>query len=45
VGLVGTLITKQALFWFALLFEKNFNNVELFLAAFAKAFGRHDKIH
>lgn len=47
VGLVGTLFTRQALSWFAPLFKKNFpilNDFEAFLAAFAEAFGDHDKI-
>lgn len=47
VGLVGTLLTGQALSWFAPLFEKRspiLNNFELFLEAFAEAFGEHDKV-
>jgi hypothetical protein len=47
VGLVGTLLTGQALSWFAPLFEKRspiLNNFEMFLAAFGEAFGEHDKI-
>ena len=46
VGLVGTLLTKQALSWFVPLFEKRapiLNNFEAFLATFAKAFKDHDK--
>lgn len=46
VGLVGTLLTGQALSWFAPLFEKNatiLNNFEAFLEAFAEAFSEHDK--
>lgn len=46
VGLVGTLLTGQALSWFAPLFEKRspiLNNFETFLEAFAEAFGEHDK--
>jgi hypothetical protein len=46
VGLVGTLLTGQALSWFAPLFEKRalvLNNFEAFLAAFAEAFEDHDK--
>ena len=46
VGLVGTLLTGQALSWFAPLFEKQspiLNNFETFLEAFAEAFGKHDK--
>ena len=45
--LVGTLLTGQALSWFAPLFEKNaaiLNNFEAFLEAFSEAFGEHDKI-
>ena len=47
VGLVGTLLTKQALSWFAPLFDKNvaiLSNFEAFLGAFSEAFGEHDKI-
>ena len=47
VGLVGTLLTGQALSWFAPMFEKNaaiFSNFEAFLGAFSEAFGEHDKI-
>lgn len=47
VGLVGTLLTGQALSWFAPLFEKRssiLNNFETFLEAFAEAFGEHDKV-
>ena len=47
VGLVGTLLTGQALSWFAPLFEKNvaiLSNLEAFFGAFSKAFGEHDKI-
>ena len=47
VGLVGTLLTGQALSWFAPLFEKNvaiLGNFEAFLGAFSEAFGEHDKI-
>lgn len=46
VGLIGTLLTGQALSWFAPLFEKRspiLNNFETFLEAFAEAFGEHDK--
>jgi len=46
VGLVGTLLTGQALSWFAPLFEKRspiLNNFETFLEAFAEAFSEHDK--
>jgi Retrotransposon gag protein len=46
VGLVGTLLTGQALSWFAPLFEKQspiLNNFGTFLEAFAEAFGEHDK--
>ena len=46
VGLVGTLLTGQALSWFAPLFEKGssiLNNFETFLEAFTEAFGEHDK--
>jgi hypothetical protein len=47
VGLVGTLLTGQALSWFAPLFEKRspiLSNFESFLEAFAEAFGEHDKV-
>ena len=47
VGLMGTLLTGQALSWFAPLFEKNaaiLSNFEAFLGAFSEAFGEHDKI-
>ena len=47
VGLIGTLLTEQALSWFAPLFEKNaaiLSNFEAFLGAFSEAFGEHDKI-
>ena len=47
VGLVGTLLTGQALSWFAPLFEKRspiLSNFEVFLEAFAEAFGEHDKV-
>jgi len=46
VGLVGTLLTGQALSWFAPLFEKRssiLSNFETFLEAFEEAFGEHDK--
>ena len=46
MGLIGTLLTGQALSWFAPLFEKRspvLNNFETFLEAFAEAFGEHDK--
>ena len=46
VGLIGTLLTGQALSWFAPLFEKGspiLNNFDTFLEAFAEAFGEHDK--
>jgi hypothetical protein len=48
VGLVGTLLTEQALSWYAPLLERRalvLNNFEAFLAAFAKAFKDHDKAH
>ena len=48
IGLVGTLFTRQALFWFAPLFEKNaaiLSNFEAFLGVFSEAFGQYDKIH
>ena len=47
VGLVGTLLTGQALSWFAPLFEKNaviLSNFEAFFGAFSEAFSEHDKI-
>ena len=47
VGLVGTLLTGQALSWFAPLFEKNaaiLSNFEAFLGVFSEAFGEYDKI-
>ena len=47
VGLVGTLLIRQALSWFAPLFEKNaaiLSNFEAFLGVFSEAFGEHDKI-
>jgi hypothetical protein len=47
VGLVGTLLTGQALSWFAPLFEKRspiLSSFEVFLNAFAEAFGEHDKV-
>ena len=47
VGLVETLLTGQALSWFAPLFEKRspiLGNFETFLEAFAEAFGEHDKV-
>jgi hypothetical protein len=40
------LLTRQALSWFASLFERRapvFNNFEAFLATFAEAFEDHDK--
>lgn len=46
VGLVGTLLTGQALSWFAPLFEKGspiLSNFDTFLEAFAEAFSEHDK--
>jgi hypothetical protein len=46
VGLIGTLLTGQALSWFAPLFEKRapvLNNFEAFLATFAEAFEDHDE--
>jgi hypothetical protein len=46
-ALVGTLLTGQALSWFAPLFEKRspiLSNFESFLEAFAEAFGEHDKV-
>ena len=45
--LVGTLLTEQALSWFAPLFEKNatiLSNFKAFFGAFSEAFGEHDKI-
>ena len=48
MGLVGTLLTGQALSWFASLFEKRspiLSNFETFLEAFVEAFGEHDKAH
>jgi hypothetical protein len=45
VGLVRTLLIGQALSWFVPLFEKRspiLNNFEIFLEAFAEAFGEHD---
>ena len=47
MGLVGTLLTKQALSWFASLFEKYaaiLTNFEAFLKAFSEVFGEHDNI-
>lgn len=47
VGLVGTLLSGQALSWFAPLFEKQspiLNSFEAFMVAFEEAFGEHDKI-
>ena len=47
MGLVGILLTGQALSWFAPLFEKNaaiLSNFEAFLRAFSEAFGEHEKI-
>lgn len=47
VGLVGTLLSGQALSWFAPLFEKQspiLNSFDVFLVAFEEAFGEHDKI-
>jgi hypothetical protein len=46
VGLVGILLTGQALSWFVPLFERAafvLNNFEAFLVAFAEAFEDHDK--
>jgi hypothetical protein len=46
VGLVGILLTKQALSWFSPLFERRahlLNNFEVFLVAFVEAFEDHDK--
>lgn len=46
VGLVRTLLTRQALSWFAPLFEKKspiLSNFEAFLEAFGEAFEEHDK--
>lgn len=46
IGLVGTLLTGQALSWFAPLYEKNSSVLEsfdTFLAAFEEAFSEHDK--
>jgi len=46
--LIKILLIGQALSWFAFLFEKRLlilNNFQLFLAAFAEAFGKYDKIH
>ena len=48
VGLVGTLLTGQALSWFAPLFEKNvaiLSNFEAFLGAFSEVLGEHGKTH
>ena len=48
IGLVGTLLTGEALLWFVPLFEEQspiLNNFETFLEAFAEAFGEHDKAH
>jgi hypothetical protein len=45
-GLVGILLTGQALSWFAPSFERRapiLNNFEAFVAAFAEAFKNHDK--
>jgi hypothetical protein len=42
------LFTGQALSWFTPLFKRrapDLNNFEVFLAAFAKAFGNHEKAH
>ena len=47
MGLVGTLLTKEALSWFTPLFKKNapiLSNFEAFFGAFSEAFGEHDKI-
>ena len=47
VGLVGTLLTRQALSWFAPLFQKNaaiLSKFKAFLGTFSEAFGEHDKI-
>lgn len=46
VELVGTLLIRQALSWFAHLFKKNssiLSNFETFLEVFEEAFGKHDK--
>lgn len=46
VGLVGTLLSGQALSWFAPLFEARspiLSNFDTFLATFSEAFGEHDK--
>ena len=46
VGLVGTLLTRQTLLWFAPLFEEQsliLNNFETFLEAFVEAFAEYDK--
>jgi len=48
IGFVETLFSRQAFLWFVPLSEKNspiLNNFEALLAAFAKAFSEHDKIH
>jgi hypothetical protein len=48
VGIIGTLLTEQALSWFALLFERKalvLNNFEAFLGALAEVFKDHDKAH
>lgn len=48
VGLLRTLLTRQALCWFSPLFEKKLqiqNNFKMFLATFDKAFKEHNKIH
>ena len=47
VGLVGTLLTGQALSWFAPLLEKRsaiLSSFETFMEAFVEAFGEHDKV-
>ena len=46
VRLIGTLLMRQAFFWFAHLFERGalvLNNFKAFLATFAEAFEDHDK--
>ena len=48
VGLVGTLLTEQALSWFAPLFKMEahiLNNFEAFLAGFVEVFKDHDKAY
>ena len=47
VGLVGTLLTRQTLSWFAPLFEKRspiLSNFKILLEALVEAFGKYDKV-